>query len=104
MGTIIVLWALGHVMPLPPSLTIETLLPQWHGVVLGIICLLQFGISLLVDRRYETRIGRNYYWMIWYPLVYWILNTATSIVALPKALLKRKGTRAVWVSPDRGLR
>jgi biofilm PGA synthesis N-glycosyltransferase PgaC len=42
--------------------------------------------------------------MIWYPLVYWILNTTTSIVAMPKALMKRKGTRAVWVSPDRGLR
>jgi len=42
--------------------------------------------------------------MIWYPLTYWLLSTATTVAALPKALLKRKGTRAVWVSPDRGVR
>jgi poly-beta-1,6-N-acetyl-D-glucosamine synthase len=42
--------------------------------------------------------------MIWYPLVYWMLTTTTSIVALPKALLKRKGTLAIWTSPDRGVR
>ena len=42
--------------------------------------------------------------MIWYPLVYWMLTTATSIVALPKAILKRRGTLAIWTSPDRGIR
>ena len=101
---IVALWLVGKFVELPPPLRIPTLLPQWHGVVLGIVCLLQFGISTLIDRRYETRVGRNYYWMIWYPLTYWLLSTATTVAALPKALLKRKGTRAVWVSPDRGIR
>ncbi|KVE36490.1 poly-beta-1,6-N-acetyl-D-glucosamine synthase [Burkholderia sp. TSV86] len=101
---IIVLWLLGLVLPMPDALYVRTLLPQWHGVVLGLVCLLQFGVSALIDRRYETRMGRNYYWMIWYPLAYWLLNTLTTVVALPKALMKRKGTRAVWVSPDRGVR
>lgn len=100
---IMTLWLLGKFIPLPPAMHIESILPQWHGVVLGIVCLLQFAISTLIDRRYEVRVGRNYYWMIWYPLVYWLLSTATTVVALPKALLKRKGTRAVWVSPDRGI-
>lgn len=101
---VLVLWLLGLVMPMPPQLYIATLLPQWNGVVLGLVCLLQFLVSLVIDRRYETRIGRNYYWMIWYPLVYWLLNTFTTVVALPKALLKRKGVRAIWTSPDRGVR
>lgn len=101
---VVVLWLLGLFLPLPPGLHVTTLLPQWNGVVLGAVCLLQFLVSLVIDRRYETRIGRNYYWMIWYPLVYWLLNTLTTVVALPKALLKRKGTAAVWVSPDRGVR
>lgn len=103
MGTIVVLWVIGQFVALPPSLRVPALLPQWNGVVLGMVCMLQFLISLLIDRRYEARIGRNYYWMIWYPLVYWMLSTATSIVALPKAILKRKGTLAVWTSPDRGI-
>ncbi|WP_233843106.1 poly-beta-1,6-N-acetyl-D-glucosamine synthase [Dyella sp. 2HG41-7] len=104
LATIAVLWVLGHVISLPPSLQVPALFPGWNGVVLGMICLLQFLVSLLIDRRYEAGVGRNYYWMIWYPLAYWMLTTVTSIVALPKALLKRKGTLAVWTSPDRGIR
>jgi biofilm PGA synthesis N-glycosyltransferase PgaC len=101
---IFVLWLLGLFLPMPPGLYVDTLLPRWHGVVLGLVCLLQFLVSTLIDRRYETRIGRNYYWMIWYPLAYWLISTLTTVVALPRAALKRKGTRAVWTSPDRGLR
>jgi poly-beta-1,6-N-acetyl-D-glucosamine synthase len=104
MALMVGLWLLGFVIPLPPSLHVPTLLPEWNGVVLGIICMLQFLVSLLIDRRYEKRIGRNYYWMIWYPIAYWMLTTATSVVALPKAVIKRRGTRAVWTSPDRGVR
>jgi poly-beta-1,6-N-acetyl-D-glucosamine synthase len=104
MAVIVLLWLLGFFVALPPRMRVETMLPEWNGVVLGMICMLQFLISLLIDRRYEKRIGRNYYWMIWYPLAYWMITTTTSIFALPKALLKRKGTRATWTSPDRGLR
>ncbi len=104
MAVIVVLWLLGHVIHMPPALHVPALFPEWNGVVLGVVCMLQFMISLLIDRRYEARIGRNYYWMIWYPLVYWMLTTATSIVALPKAIFKRKGTLAIWTSPDRGIR
>jgi poly-beta-1,6-N-acetyl-D-glucosamine synthase len=104
MAVIVLLWLLGLFITLPPHMRVETLLPEWNGVVLGMICMLQFLISLLIDRRYEKRIGRNYYWMIWYPLAYWMITTTTSIFALPKALLKRKGTRATWTSPDRGIR
>lgn len=103
MAAIVVLWLLGHLIHLPPALHVPALFPEWNGVVLGVVCMLQFMISLLIDRRYEARIGRNYYWMIWYPLVYWMLTTATSIVALPKAIFKRKGTLAIWTSPDRGI-
>ncbi|GFZ98328.1 poly-beta-1,6-N-acetyl-D-glucosamine synthase [Dyella caseinilytica] len=104
MVAMVMLWLLGLIITLPPSLHVPTLLPQWNGVVLGIVCMLQFLISLLIDRRYEKRIGRNYYWMIWYPIAYWMLTTATSVVALPRAVIKRRGTRAVWTSPDRGVR
>jgi poly-beta-1,6-N-acetyl-D-glucosamine synthase len=104
MGLMVMLWLLGLIVPLPPSVEVPSLLPQWDGVVLGIACLLQFLVSLLIDRRYEKRVGRHYYWMIWFPIAYWMFTTATSIVALPRALIKRRGTRAVWTSPDRGVR
>lgn len=105
MAFIFVLWLLGHFVTLPTSLRVDSLVPSWHGMVLALVCLMQFGASLIIDRRYETRIGRNYYWMIWYPMAYWLLSLLTTLTALPKAVLAvRRGKRATWVSPDRGLR
>ena len=104
MLVIILLWAVGKFIPMPPSLYIDTLLPQWHGVILALVCLLQFASSLIIDRRYETHIGRNYFWVIWYPMAYWLISLFTTLVALPKTLLRRRGKRATWVSPDRGIR
>lgn len=101
---IILLWAIGLFVALPPQLYVASIFPGWHGVVLGLVCLLQFAVSMVIDRRYETRIGRNYYWMIWYPIAYWMLSLLTTIVAVPKTLTRRRRQRAVWVSPDRGVR
>ena len=101
---IIVLWALGRLFTMPEHLYVHTLLPSWHGVILATVCLFQFASSLIIDRRYEPGVGRNYYWMIWYPMVYWLLSLFTTVTAIPKTLLKRRGQRATWVSPDRGLR
>ncbi len=80
------------------------LLPRASGLWLGAICLLQFGFSLWLDRPYDRGLGRNFYWMIWYPVAFWVLTMATSVVALPLVLLRRRGLRARWVSPDRGVR
>jgi poly-beta-1,6-N-acetyl-D-glucosamine synthase len=76
----------------------------WHGVVMALICLLQFAISLRIDRRYEHGIGRYYYWMVWYPAAYWLLTMTTSVVANTRMLFSREQRKAVWISPDRGYR
>jgi len=101
---IVLLWALGKYIELPPQLHIASLLPEWHGVILALVCLLQFASSLIIDRRYETQIGRNYFWVIWYPMAYWLISLSTTLVALPKTLLRRRSKRATWTSPDRGIR
>ena len=53
-------------------------------MLLGATCLLQFAFSKWLDSRYEPGLGRNYYWMIWYPLVFWIINTGATVVAYPQ--------------------
>lgn len=101
-----VLWLAGLMLPgngLLPALG-SPLIPQSSGVLLGAVCLLQFGFSKWLDSRYDHGLGRNYYWMIWYPIVFWIINIATTVVAYPQVLLSRRGQRARWVSPDRGIR
>lgn len=103
---LIVLYVLGLFVPLAPNWRVDTLLPQWNGVMLGVTAMAQFAISMLIDRRYEPkkRFFRNYFWIIWYPLAFWLLIMLTTIVAVPKTLLKKRGQRARWTSPDRGIR
>ncbi len=103
MCAIFVLWLLGHFISLPAYLYIKTLIPGWNGVILAMTCLLQFAVSLFIDGRYEERIRRYYYWMIWYPMLFWVISAATTVAGLPTALLKDRNKRATWVSPDRGV-
>lgn len=98
------LLGLGAVLPLPGWTQVDLLRPTWTTVLLATVCMVQFAVSLMIDRRYEPGIGRFYYWMIWYPVAYWLLSLATTLVAVPATLLRRRRTRAVWVSPDRGFR
>jgi poly-beta-1,6-N-acetyl-D-glucosamine synthase len=104
MASIFLLYFIGLVVPLPETLTVDTILPKWNGVILGVTCLLQFAVSLMIDSRYEKGLWRVYFWVIWYPLAFWLISMLTTVAAVPKALIKRRGTRAVWVSPDRGLK
>lgn len=110
-------WAfliLGHLLYAPIELFSETpkeslhdLSPSWTSMLLSLTCLLQFAVSMLIDSRYELRTGgtaRFYYWMVWYPLVYWLINVGTTIFGSIKAVRKKRGQRAIWVTLDRGLR
>lgn len=102
---LVVLWVAGLVLPhgvMPGSSS--PLVPQSGGILLSATCLVQFGFSKWLDSRYDRGLGRNYYWMIWYPIVFWVINVASTVVAYPKVLLRRGGKRARWISPDRGIR
>jgi poly-beta-1,6-N-acetyl-D-glucosamine synthase len=77
------------------------ILPDQSSVILISACLIQFIVSKWLDGRYDKGLGKNYFWLIWYPFAYWLLNLFTTVVAFPKVLFSKK-TRARWVSPDRG--
>ena len=86
----------------PHSDTWARLLPAWSGLWLATVCLLQMLISLLMDKRYEKNLLSVYFSVIWYPIAFWLITMMTTVWALPKTLLRKKGQRARWVSPDRG--
>jgi poly-beta-1,6-N-acetyl-D-glucosamine synthase len=83
--------------------SLTSLLPEYSGVIIGTTCLLQMLLSLLLDCRYDHQLLRYYVWTIWYPFGFWIVNMLTIIVAIPKILFRKRGLRARWVSPDRGI-
>jgi poly-beta-1,6-N-acetyl-D-glucosamine synthase len=102
---LLLVWLLGLALPtgiIPP--VASPLVPQSGGVLLGTVCMLQFVFSTWMDSRYDRGLGRTLFWMIWYPVAYWIIGAATTIVAYPSVIARRRGARARWVSPDRGIR
>ena len=64
---------------------------------------LQCILSLYIDSRYERDLLRYGLSCIWYPYVYWLLNTVTLLVGIPKAIFRNKSKFAVWTSSDRGV-
>lgn len=101
----VVLWILSWLLPAVGFPDVSSpFLPYGTGIFIGATCLFQFAISMWMDSRYEKGLAKNYFWMIWYPFLFWIITVSATIVALPKVLLRSNQKRARWVSPDRGVR
>ena len=103
MALTVVMYLVGLVVKLPPDFVVRSIIPGWTGVILSSVCLLQATVGLILDSRYDRGVLWLFFWLIWYPFLYWILNAAVTVVGFPKAMLKKPGTPAVWVSPDRGV-
>ncbi|MEH6558555.1 MAG: poly-beta-1,6-N-acetyl-D-glucosamine synthase [Oceanicoccus sp.] len=101
---ILCLWLVGKFVVLPEQYMVPSLVPGWNGVVLAITCLLQFMVSLIIDSRYEKGLWKYFFWMVWYPLAYWMINTLTIIVAAPMVIFRSSEATGRWESPDRGVR
>ena len=102
LGTIM-LWGIGKFRAMPEALNVPSIQPPtFWGLLLATTCLVQFALALLIESRYEKRLFRSMFWVIWYPFFFWVVTAATSLVGYPKALF-HSSKRAVWVSPDRGV-
>ncbi len=102
MSFVILLAVVGLVVPLPPEWHIS-LLPHWHGMLLVATCVFQLIIGCMIDRQYDDKLLFYFMDTVWYPLAFWVINMITTVVALPTIVLRRRGKRAVWTSPDRGI-
>ena len=91
---------------LAPGLFVEgfRFVPQWWGLMLAMTYLVQALVSHLIERRYERDVASSMFWIIWYPLAFWLISTLTTVVAMPRALFRRRSAHTTWVSPDRGVR
>ena len=103
-ATTFVLWGVGKFVDMPAGLNVPTIQPPaFWGLLLATTCLFQFAVALVIESRYEKNLLRLIFWVIWYPFFFWILTLSTSIAGFAHALVKLRGKRAVWVSPDRGV-
>lgn len=91
-------------VPFPVPQLGVSMLPQWWGAVLAFTYLMQALVSHFIERRYEQNMLRSLFWIIWYPLAFWMLSTLTTITAFIKVVFRREAVRGTWTSPDRGVR
>jgi biofilm PGA synthesis N-glycosyltransferase PgaC len=82
----------------------QNFLPQSWGIILASTSLLQSLIGLSLDRQYEKGSLKSLAWIVWYPLVYWCIQTCSCVVGFTKALFRPTDIKGTWVSPDRGVR
>lgn len=95
----ILLFILSRLIPLPDNLAVHSLFPpEFTGMLLGLMCLLQFVASLYIERRYEKKVAKSLFWVIWFPMVYWMIGLLTTLVAFPKVMVKRQRSRALGES------
>ncbi|CAB3752274.1 Poly-beta-1,6-N-acetyl-D-glucosamine synthase [Paraburkholderia solisilvae] len=102
MSFVMLLGLINMLMPLPSDWHIS-LLPHWHGMLLVATCVLQLIVGCMIDRQYDEKLLFYFMDTVWYPLAFWLINMVTTVIALPSIVLRRRGKRAVWTSPDRGI-
>lgn len=95
---------LNLLFPLPGFLYVAPVAPGWNGVMLAIACMVQISVSMFFDSKYDVGLWKIYFWMVWYPLLYWMLNMSTMVMAFPMVLLRNNKQNATWESPDRGVK
>ncbi|WP_107689135.1 poly-beta-1,6-N-acetyl-D-glucosamine synthase [Neisseria wadsworthii] len=78
-------------------------LVEVSGLITFLMFMLQFSVSMFIDSRYEGNLFRYFVSCIWYPYVFWLLNSLTLVHGFPRAILRDKERKATWVSPDRGV-
>jgi len=100
----VALWVAALFVPVPAAWRVSGLSPTWPGMLIATTSMMQIAVGMLLDRRYDLRFGRQFYWVVWYPAAFWMITFLTAVAAVPKVALRTRGARALWTSPDRGLR
>jgi biofilm PGA synthesis N-glycosyltransferase PgaC len=92
--TMIAFWAISYAIGLEPLGANP--LPNFWGMVIATIALVQLAVGVWLDRHYNRSVGRFYLWAAMYPLFYWILMLVITVTATPGALLRRSGKTSHW--------
>lgn len=100
---LMIIWFINLFVALPIEYQGLSWIPQWAGIVLGITCLIQFALSMYIDRRYDCKMFFCFFSTIWYPLFYWTLNWIVAVCAFPLAMLRNPNKRGKWETIDRGV-
>jgi len=94
------LWILSYAIGYPPIGASP--IPNFWGMTIGTLCLIQLGVGTLVDRRYDRDIWRFFPYAIYYPIVYWALLAVTSVMSLSHVFKPPSSEPVTWKTQRAG--
>jgi biofilm PGA synthesis N-glycosyltransferase PgaC len=80
------LWAVSYAAGYPPIGASP--IPNYWGMLIGTMCLLQLLVGVLLDRRYDRTLQWYYVTAVFYPLLYWMFMALVTVVSTPGGLLR----------------
>lgn len=87
-------WLLAALVRAP--LEVVTPFPGLWGMVIATVAVVQLTVGALLDARYERSIRASLGYVVFYPLVYWMLMAVVTVVNTPRALFGRRAEVARW--------
>ena len=89
-------WLISYAIGVPPVGVSP--IPNWWGMTIGTMCLLQLLSGVLMDARYDRSVGRHYVVAVAYPVIYWMLMSLITAFSTPRGLLNRarRGSVTQW--------
>ena len=90
------LWAVSYAVGYPPIGASP--IPNYWGMLIGTMCLLQLLVGVLLDKRYDRRLPWYYVVAVLYPLIYWMLMAVVTFVSTPVGFFRstKAGTPERW--------
>lgn len=74
--------------------------PNLWGVVIATLAIVQLGIGMALDRRYDRGLLRDAPIAVLYPIIYWMLMALITVVSTPRGLFgDRKRGLSRWHTP-----
>ncbi|HEX9206752.1 MAG TPA: glycosyltransferase [Steroidobacteraceae bacterium] len=94
------LWILSYAAGYPP--VGASPIPNFWGMTIGTLCLLQLAIGTLVDRRYDRDIWRYFPYAVYYPIIYWALLALATVLSLRYLFVKPPQQSVTWTTQRSG--
>jgi biofilm PGA synthesis N-glycosyltransferase PgaC len=88
------IWTISWMAGLPP--VGASPIPNFWGMTIATLCLVQLTIGTLIDRRYDRSIVRMLPYAVWYPIVYWMFLSLGTVLSLHWLFRRPARTSVRW--------
>lgn len=86
-------WIFSYAVGVPP--VGASPIPNWWGMTIGTMCLLQLFTGVMLDSRYDPTVRRHFPVAVAYPIFYWMLMSLITAGSTPGGLLRRVKTGGI---------